>query len=109
MGFAYVFDNPDAVHVNAFIIEFKCRVKQEWFGNISSSSVLDMYRIFKTSFDYEQYLDLVPRVYVYILLNLEFLYIPYESKPDDIHVIIYHATNAIVYVVMKETLKMNSI
>ena len=64
-GFAYVFDNPNTVHVNAFINEFKCRIidtfKQVWNGNISNSAVLDMYRTFKTSLDYETYLDLVPK------------------------------------------------
>ena len=45
-GFAYVFDNPFTVHVKPFINDFKCRIiytfKQEWYGNISTSSVLDI-------------------------------------------------------------------
>jgi len=64
-GFAYVFDNPSAICVNTFICEFKCRVidtfKQEWYGNISKSTVLDMYSLFKTSIEYEKYLDLAPK------------------------------------------------
>jgi hypothetical protein len=64
-GFTYVFDNPTTVHASAFITEFKNRIidnfKQEWNGNISNSSVLDMYKLFKSSFEYERYLDLVPK------------------------------------------------
>ena len=64
-GFGYVFENPNVVHVNSFISEFKCRLvdtfKQEWYGKMNNSSVLDMYKVFKTSLVYEEYLDLLPR------------------------------------------------
>ena len=36
-------------------------IKKEWFGAVNNSSVLDMYRIFKTTLEYETYLDLQPK------------------------------------------------
>lgn len=64
-GFAYVFDNPNAIHVNTFISEFKSRIvntfNQEWCVTAGNSPVLDMYRVFKPTLDYEHYLDIVPR------------------------------------------------
>ena len=49
-GFGYVFENPNVVHVNSFISEFKCRLvdnfKQEWYGKMNNSTVLDMYKAF---------------------------------------------------------------
>ena len=64
-GYSYVFDNPSSVNVKLFINDFKCRLidtfKQECLGNINRSSMLDMYRIFKTTFEYENYLDLLPK------------------------------------------------
>ncbi|XP_052260175.1 uncharacterized protein LOC127864540 [Dreissena polymorpha] len=64
-GFGYVFENPNVVQINSFIREFKCRLvdnfRQEWYGKLNSSPVLDMYKVFKTSFEYEEYLDLLPR------------------------------------------------
>ena len=48
-----------------FVCDFKCRIieafKQEWFGNMNGISILDMYRMFKTTFEYEHYLDLLPK------------------------------------------------
>ena len=108
-GFAYVFDNPSTVHVNAFISEFKCRIvdtfKQEWYGNISNSSVLDMYRIFKTSLDYEIYLDLVPKSLRLYFVKLRISVHPLRIQTGRYrqHLIIYHVTNVIVYVVTVET------
>jgi exonuclease III len=64
-GFTYVFNNPNSVKVSSFICKFKNRLidafKQEWFGTINNSSMLDMYRSFKTVFIYEPYLDILPR------------------------------------------------
>jgi len=64
-GFGYVFENPNVVHVNSFISEFKCRLvdnfKQEWYGKINNSTVLDNYKVFKNCLEYETYLDLLPR------------------------------------------------
>jgi hypothetical protein len=60
-----VFETANITNSNYFLCEFKCRLidtfKQEWFGNMNRSSVLDMYRIFKTSLEYEYYLDLLPK------------------------------------------------
>ena len=64
-GFTYVFENGSHVNVNAFITQFKDRVidtyKTEWFRSLESSSILDMYKIFKSSLLYETYLDYIPR------------------------------------------------
>jgi hypothetical protein len=64
-GFGYVFENPNVVQVNSFISEFKCRLvdnfKQEWYGKMNNSTVLDMYKVFKSCLEYETYLDLLPR------------------------------------------------
>jgi len=64
-GFGYVFENPNVVQVNSFVSEFKCRLvdnfKQEWYGKMNNSSVLDMYKIYKSSLEYEEYLDLLPK------------------------------------------------
>jgi len=64
-GYGYVFNNPSSVCVNSFICQFKNRLidtfKQEWFGTLSNSPVLDMYRVFKPTIVYESYLDLLPR------------------------------------------------
>ena len=64
-GFGYVFENPTVVQVNSFISEFKCRLvdnfKQEWYGKMNNSTVLDMYKVFKSCLEYETYLDLLPR------------------------------------------------
>ena len=35
--------------------------KQNWQGSLNNSSVLDMFRIFKSDFGYEEYLDIHPR------------------------------------------------
>ncbi|KAH3733781.1 hypothetical protein DPMN_040215 [Dreissena polymorpha] len=64
-GFSYVFNNPSSVDVKIVIPQFKTVVidtyKQEWFRSIENSSVLDMYRVFKSTFVYENYLDLLPK------------------------------------------------
>jgi len=64
-GFSYIFENANMINAKSFLCELKCRIvdafKQEWFGNMNDSSVLDMYRIFKTTLEYETYLDLLPK------------------------------------------------
>ena len=53
------------MQINSFVNEFKCRLvdnfKQEWFGKINNRPVLDMNKLYKTSLEYEEYLDLLPR------------------------------------------------
>ena len=64
-GFGYVFENPNVVQVNSFVKKFKCRLvdnfKHEWYGKMNSSTVLDMYKVYKSSLEYEEYLDLLHR------------------------------------------------
>ncbi len=64
-GYGYVFNNPSSVCVTSFICQFRDRLidtfKQEWYGILSKSSVLDMYRVFKPTLFYEPYLDMLPR------------------------------------------------
>ena len=73
-GFAYVFDTVHNVNVNAFVHELRCRIidtfKQEWYGSLCNISVLDMYKIFKNTFQYEDYLNMLPRKYRYYLCRL---------------------------------------
>jgi len=64
-GFSYCFESANITNSHAFVCELKCRIidtfKQEWFGNMNGISILDMYRMFKTTFEYEHYLDLLPK------------------------------------------------
>ena len=64
-GFSYVFEAANITNSHAFVCEFKCRIidtfKQEWFGDMNRVSTLDMYRMFKTTLEYENYLDLLPK------------------------------------------------
>ena len=64
-GYSHIFYNCQNIHVNAFITSFKNRVidtfKQDWQSTLDNSTMLDTYRQFKTSFEYEEYLDLLPR------------------------------------------------
>ncbi|XP_052261166.1 THO complex subunit 6 homolog isoform X2 [Dreissena polymorpha] len=52
-GFSYVFEAPNITNSHAFVCEFKCRIidtfKQEWFGDMNRISILDMYRMLKTT------------------------------------------------------------
>ena len=63
-GFAYVFENGHYVNTNTFLTEFKCRVldcfKQHWLQTLESP-VLILYKEFKLSFEYEKYLDVLPK------------------------------------------------
>ena len=51
--------------VTSFICQFRYRLidtfKQEWYGILSNSPVLDMYRVFKPTLFNEPYLDMLPR------------------------------------------------
>ena len=50
-GFSYIFKNANMINAKSFLCELKCRIvdafKQEWFGNMNDSSVLDMYKYSK--------------------------------------------------------------
>jgi len=50
-----------AIHV----LLFKSRVielyKQEWWNTVSKSTVMDVYKLFKTSLEYELCLDVLPK------------------------------------------------
>ena len=64
-GFSYIFDNVANIDCNIILSEFKGRLldtfKQDWFGTLSNSPVLTIYKEVKTSFGYEHYLDILPR------------------------------------------------
>ena len=51
--------NPNVLKVKSYVRKFKCR--QERYGKFNNSSVLEMYNVFKTSLEYEEYLHLLPR------------------------------------------------
>ena len=52
-----VFDNVDFVNPKRFPLLFKSRVielyKQKWWNTVSKSTVMDVYKFFKTSLEYE--------------------------------------------------------
>ena len=52
-----VFDNVDSVNPKRFPLLFKSRVielyKQEWWNTVSKNTVMDVYKFFKTSLEYE--------------------------------------------------------
>ena len=60
--------------MHLFLNEFKCRIidsfKQEWFGNLEKSSVLCIYKHVKVSFEYDCYLDLLPRCFRFYFCRL---------------------------------------
>ena len=60
-----VFDNVDSVNPKRFPLLFKSRVidlyKKEWWDTVSKSTVMDVYKFFKTSLEYELYLDVLPK------------------------------------------------
>ena len=63
-GFSHVFENSTTIDIKRFPKLFKQRVIdcfiQEWFSSIGSSPVLEEYTYFKSSFQYESYLDILP-------------------------------------------------
>ena len=73
-GFCYVFENQKVVQVNSFISEFKCspvdNFKQEWYGYMNNNSVLDMYKDFKTTFEYLDSLPLRPSLFLCVRLRV---------------------------------------
>jgi len=64
-GFADVFNNVHTINPQEFVHIFKQRVidtfKQEWFGTLEKSSVLEIYMQFKQTLEYEMYLDVLPK------------------------------------------------
>ena len=66
-GFSYVFDDVTNINIdtNTYVEEFKRRVydlfTQDWYGTLNNSSMLDVYRSFKINFEYESFLDIIPR------------------------------------------------
>ncbi|XP_053375235.1 uncharacterized protein LOC128547230 [Mercenaria mercenaria] len=60
-GFSYVWINPDIVDLNTFHIVFKNRVienfVQNCYNGINNSRCLCSYKLFKTTFGFENYLD----------------------------------------------------
>ena len=60
-GFGYVWMNQGVEHEAVFLSQLKERLRdmctQEWADEISRSSRYDVYRLFKTDFGFERYLD----------------------------------------------------
>jgi len=63
--FEDVFENVHAINTKSFPLVFKLRVikmyKQEWWNSVNKSTVMDVYKFFKSSLDYELYLDILPK------------------------------------------------
>ena len=64
-GFPDVFENAHAFDMKSFLFVFKCRIvdsfKLKWYNAVNESSMMDMYRQFKTSLVYEPYLNILPK------------------------------------------------
>ena len=70
-GFSYVFNSVHDIDVKIFKPILKSRIidsyKQNLHRTLEDSSMLDIYRTFKSNLEYEIYLDLVPkklRIYI---------------------------------------------
>jgi hypothetical protein len=63
-GFGYMFYDAEVIGVRGFPELFKQRVIesfiQQWHVAIENSPILDTYKHFKSNFDYEEYLDILP-------------------------------------------------
>ena len=73
-GFAHIFENVSCINSKVFLSEFKVRVndvfKQEVNAKFDTSTVLSVYRYFKTSLEYELYLDILPKTLRYYFCRL---------------------------------------
>ena len=62
-GFGYIWEQQNAVNQKLFICQFVQRLKdqymQQWVDVCNSTSKLDSYCLYKTSFTYEKYLDVL--------------------------------------------------
>ena len=62
-GFGYIWEQQTAVNQKLFICQFVQRLKdqymQQWVDVCNSTSKLDSYCLYKTSFTYEKYLDVL--------------------------------------------------
>jgi hypothetical protein len=63
-GFADSFELQTSINVKNSMQIFKQRLidcfVQEWFGNIENTAVIENYKVFKTQFAYEEYLNVLP-------------------------------------------------
>jgi hypothetical protein len=79
-GFSYVFDQINYIDKNIFLTEFKNRildvVKQEWFANLENSSLLYFYKNVKSTFEYEKYLDILPKGFRFYFCKLRMSGLP---------------------------------
>ena len=66
-GFSNTFTSYHSVNVKSFLHDFKERVLDSFitdlFRSANTSTVLDMYKYLKTSFEYEYYLNVIPKSY----------------------------------------------
>ena len=73
-GLTFLFYNAHFLDVNSCVCTFKNRVidnfPEEWSRSLERSSVLDMYRQFKVTLEYETYLNEVPRSLRYYFCRL---------------------------------------
>lgn len=60
-GYGFIWNNPDNTEWKAFHMQFRQRVidefAQSWNASVSNSGSLCTYKLLKTSFGYETYLD----------------------------------------------------
>lgn len=64
-GFSYVWNDPFSVNLKTFHLQFKQRVldvfKQSWYNDIANSRAITLYKYYKLSFDFEHYLNILPK------------------------------------------------
>ena len=65
-GFSYIWDNQESFQYKSYAVLIKKRIEdeflQKWYTSINSSSSLVLYRYFKSTFGYENYLDYLSNI-----------------------------------------------
>lgn len=72
-GFSYVFDHVNGLDKEVFVREFKRRLidtlKQEWYECVDKCTVMYLYKNVKQYYEYENYLDIIPRCYRFYFVD----------------------------------------
>ena len=73
-GFSNVWINPNSINLKTVHLIFKQRLqdtfKQQWYNKLLASESLCTYRSFKTTMEFEEYIDLLPKKLRFALASL---------------------------------------
>ena len=73
-GFSYIWDNQESFEYKSYAVLIKKRIEdeflQKWYISINSSSSLVLYRYFKSTFGYDNYLDYLSNINKKIFVRL---------------------------------------